>query len=614
MKANKRYLVTALTTALFLTLWSQLPHLLDPLAVEEDFRNLYWVHQYRNTGLFPHAQIDHLDQAAPGYATLFRLTSTFVSPILFSKLLAFPLMLVAVYYVYRIVERMGGQRTALVAAIGFAVFNLIAGTELSVTTGLQRAFAVPMLVAFAYYLTRQRYTVAAIVVFISGTLYAPVILAMTVAYVLSCVHLGEKEWWRFTADWRPLAYLAVALTAVVILLWPAFARQADRALPATGDAAESVHILQDPNYTSGGRRALFIYFPFVGRGGIVSGKATAIYLGILGLLALIVRFVRRRPAHPLPFAFLHLLAGSFISFALAWVAIIVMSSFLFYIPSRHTRTVLFLSLLIYVFANVGETLRTAALWLRRHRRKLAVGVVPVVVIVLSIVLFLPTLQGEEYQNDALLPVGRWLLLGLVVILAGLALYLAKRPRTDTLAREDVEVNGSNSLGRVVLASGSLLFALFFIQFMNPAMHTPTEDEQALYSYLETLPKDALLAGDPCSLDGVPLYAKRSILFNCERYDRPDAMIRDALSAYYAADWDEIYAFCREYGVSHLVINAESYTNDVVQNREYFFEPYTSQVDEIIRSRPRYLLAQVSADKRLFDVGRFQVVSCQPKEG
>lgn len=607
-KYSRRYLTLALAVALMLTLWVQIPHLLDPYAVEEDFRNHYWVYRYRDPDLFTNDLIEYKDTASPGYAMLFRVGTAFVPPILLSKILAFPLMLVAVYYVYRIVEQMAGRQAALIAGAGFAVFNLTTGTEVSVAMGLQRSCSVPLLAAFAYYLMGRRYGVAAIVIFITGTIYIPVLLVMVIAYILSCVRPRKEKSWRSIIDWRPISYLLVALLAVVVLLWPAFAQQADRALSASAGGAESVHILRDPTYTTGGRRALFVYFPIVGRGGLVSGIRAAAHLGVLLTMALVVRFVRGKAALRLPAAILRLLVASFIAFAFAWFAIVLTSSFFFHMPSRHTRYILFLSLVIYVFANAAETVEAGVYWLRRHRRQLAAVVAPVVIIALLIFLFVPSVQSDHYQDERWLPAARWLLLALVVVVTILTFHVVRR-QANTNASDSSDRRGR--WGRIVFGCGILLLSLFYLQLMNWRFYSPGEHERQLYSFLETLPKDILLAGDPCALDSVPLYAKRSVLFNCERFSHlPAETIGDALSAYYAAEWEEVYAFCREHNVTHLVVNAESYTEEVVNDEKYFFEPYTSQVADAIRSRPRYVLGELPAEERLFEAGAYSVVSCE----
>jgi len=611
-KQSKRDLVVALAIALLLTSWVQLPPLLEPYAVVEDFRNLYWVHRYQDPTLFPYAQIDHLDKAAPGYALLLRVGTIFFQPILVSKLLAFPLMVIAVYYIFRIVEQIGDGKAPLVAAVGFAVFNLASGSGISVAAGLQRSFALPLLAAFVYYLMIRRYEVAAVVIFLSGTVYIPIVAAMAIAYTVSCVRLGKKSSWQSAVRWRPLAHLLLALFAVVLVLLPTFARQIDKALSASSGRINPVHVLRDPTYEPGGRRALFYtHFPLIGRAGIVSDIRPALQLGILGLLAFIVRFVRRKPARRLAPALIVLFLGGSISFLLAWLAILVTSSFPLYLPSRHTQGVLFLLLVVFVFSNVLETMRVGALWLRRYRHRLVALVVPVLLVALPTFLFLPRLQADRYEKQGWLPFARWLLLGLVVVLVILTSYVVWKRRNEALNSCDEEPKHVGPLAKVLLASGFLVLSLVYVHVMSQPVYSPDEHERRLFSYVETLPNDALLAGDPCTLDGVPLYARRSVLFNCERYGdvSPDT-IRDALSAYYAADWEEIYDFCREYGVTHLVVNPESYADEVVYSGQYFFEPYTSQVGDTISGREHFVLAEVAKEERLFQSGEHYVVSCQ----
>ena len=72
-----------------------------------------------------------------------------------------------------------------------------------------------------------------------------------------------------------------------------------------------------------------------------------------------------------------------------------------------------------------------------------------------------------------------------------------------------------------------------------------------------MPDDVLVSGNPCDLDGIPLFAKRMVLFSCER-PRSDALAMDTLLAYYAADPETVAAYCRQYGVDYLVVNQDSF--------------------------------------------------------
>ena len=111
--------------------------------------------------------------------------------------------------------------------------------------------------------------------------------------------------------------------------------------------------------------------------------------------------------------------------------------------------------------------------------------------------------------------------------------------------------------------------LFFLAVLSGAMKTgfltpKTErpDVVELYHFLATLPKTSLIAGNTPYLAGVPLFARRKILVDDEfalpylkGYYREVVRRRTALQkALKTPAADEMGRFCREFGVTHLVID------------------------------------------------------------
>lgn len=89
----------------------------------------------------------------------------------------------------------------------------------------------------------------------------------------------------------------------------------------------------------------------------------------------------------------------------------------------------------------------------------------------------------------------------------------------------------------------------------------------LYEFLATLPKPSLIAGNTHLVAGIPLFAKRKILVVDEfalpyfkGYYREVTRRRTALQkALETPSADELARFCREFGVSHLVIDPTAKT-------------------------------------------------------
>jgi hypothetical protein len=618
----KSYLWLCLLLTLLFATWAQWPWLTDPYAIEEDFRNMYWVHRYEDPSLYPNVDFSRLgvteyvigpwqliiENASPGYSLLMQIGSQMFSPILFHKLLVFPLALIAAFYMFHIGEQLSNSKTALVLSLVFIVLNLATHTEVSVIGGLHRSFVMPLILAFAYYLMTNRHWVAALVIFIAGIVYAPIFPVLCITYALSAVQFRENGRWRIKITWFALWPLAAAMLLVVLAISPT-------PLPVheqTSETSEPVHILQDPAYQPGGRRPLFILFPLVGRGGIASSGETAIPILVLLILSLATYIILRERAIPLPPTLRNLLIASLIGFSLAWLAIIFMSSFLLYIPNRHTQSTFFLVPLIYVFVNARQTLRTGATLLVQNKKHLAIIIVPVLIVTIGLSIIYPytTFISSPDRQNPLIPV---LLIGLSILLVTLTIIVQRRQekKNDLLPAVPVSLG---TVPQVTLAVILFLGALLYIHSFQAVFYTPSTQGNMLNAFVETLPKDAHISGHPCLLDDIPFYAKRSVLFSCERFkflENEQKVVMDALMAYYTEDETTVLNFCQQYNIDFLIVNENSFISHVIQQERFFYEPYNELLIPIIQTRSTFALSQIADDNKLFQVGSVFVVACDP---
>lgn len=131
----------------------------------------------------------------------------------------------------------------------------------------------------------------------------------------------------------------------------------------------------------------------------------------------------------------------------------------------------------------------------------------------------------------------------------------------------------------------------------------------MLAFVETLPKDVLIAGSPCSLDSIPLFAKRQLLFSCELISGDDARMRQGLNAYYAEDQQTILDFCRAYGVDYLVISRHTYSEEYLNRGWLFFEPYNEELLPQVRARDSFLLDRIAEQASVFESDGLFVVPC-----
>ena len=102
--------------------------------------------------------------------------------------------------------------------------------------------------------------------------------------------------------------------------------------------------------------------------------------------------------------------------------------------------------------------------------------------------------------------------------------------------------------------------------------------QALYAALAQTPKDALIAGHPNLMDNVPTFARRRAFATYELaqpwsrgyWQKLRPRLDDLFRAYYAADPQEVLAFCRKYRISFLVVDDRHFRPDFLAGGVFFF--------------------------------------------
>ena len=313
----------------------------------------------------------------------------------------------------------------------------------------------------------------------------------------------------------------------------------------------------------------------------------------------------------LPDALQNLFAASVIGFALAWLGILLTASFPLYLPNRHVRNSFFLILLVFVALNLGAALRRLARWSEWQPERTAWLWLPSA-LGLTYLILSPELL-EPYLGAAARRGARWAL-----VLLDMALVLVGAHRWNRA--EAVSGTEGNGSGRARLGPALVLAFLVpglllgnFIAGQRPGYYRPDAREERLFAFVRTLPKDALLAGDPCTLNSIPFYGRRAVLFSCERLGvfplLPDRLVTDGLRAYFAEQGADVYNFCKQYGVDYLVVNSGSLQPSSVAQGNYFYEPYTSLLRAEVGDRSHFALASIPEEVRLYQDGALFIAAC-----
>lgn len=610
----------ALLISMLLALWLQGPRLLDPYVVEEDFRSYYYMHRFQNPELFQDDVLIQqrnriielelgslrlpVDSASPVYTLLFWLASHIISPVLFSKLLVFPLLGISVFYLYRIGNQLGDSRTAFSLALAFAALNLASPTSVSTIGGLQRSFIFPLLLPTVYYLLTGRDRAAAAVIFVSGLIYPPIFVLNAATYAVSLLSKPTNpNRWRSTVQWRRAIPLLAAVLSVALILLPILSVQLSRAALAAGPITG--HMLTDPTFQTGGRRALFEVFPLIGRAGPFTSILTAAYVLILALLAVAIALLHQEKLRPIPNTLKHLFLAAWLSFTVAWLGIILLSSTVLYLPSRYVEAPLLLLLLIFISLHAGTALQRAAMLFQIHKKKM---VWPIALVV-GIVVFL-LFGPEDVRLGGIIQELRWILLVLLAALALLYALSLSDKENNRISTKPQPISSRRTWPALYLPL--LLAAFFFIHLFHAPFYHASPLERELLDYVKSLPHDVRLAGHPCLLDSVPLFSQRMALSSCEDPNLDSNVVLAMLQAYYAESGAEIIHFCQEHDIDYLVVSSFFLEKEFVTQDVIFFEPYNSLLLADLDPETEFALSSIPSHHKEFEQEAVFVIKCQPE--
>lgn len=613
---SKHFLWLALLIGFVLSLLFQLPVLRDPTLVDEDLRFLYWIHRYADPELLQNdpvfgyqmAELDLgftnlvINKVNLAYGLIFAVLGAFIEPILLSKLLVFPLTLVSIWLLFRIGEQIMPPLSVFIMCILFTVLAVPPHSELSLSSGLQRSFTLPLLLALFYVLTVKGIRAQALVLFLT-ILYPPIFLLAAVAMALTLVVPLIRQR-HLTVARNDLLLLTAAGLAGALLLLPA-ATTGQNNLPVSSGRFPSTTVFESPLYGEDGRYPLLSPRAISANGGIIDSGV----LGLFTLLLLVASFlswlVLRSRAIRLPAAFWTVFWASLICYILSWLPILFTTSAFLHMPSRYPRGVLFLMGLVYVMANGPAALQHAAGALVRPGG-LAIWLLPGLGVLLTAVTF--SLYGLGFATLA--SIGLTLILVLLTLIKGRQAGRGD-PRPAASPSKDESIDQEFVRPSLVVLTAVLvaLPMLFIIPVLDARLHRPSTAVRPMLAYLETLPKDGLIAGYPCSLNDVPLYAKRAVLFSCETENRDMDLMVDLFEAYYAEDEQQVHDFCRHSGVDYLVVNEQTFSLDFVQSGKFMYEPIRSTVPPLLEGHSNFVLATTPEDERLFQDGSLFVISC-----
>lgn len=130
----------------------------------------------------------------------------------------------------------------------------------------------------------------------------------------------------------------------------------------------------------------------------------------------------------------------------------------------------------------------------------------------------------------------------------------------------------------------------------------------LYSFLQTLPKNVLIAGHPSNMDFVPLFAKRKVLINEETsqpmyanfYPEIKKRTYDFFKVYYSESAIEIYNFCRKYNIEYFIVEKKHFSKDYFSKGEFYLSPFNEYIHDLLKRRNKFALLCIPKSEIVFE--------------
>ena len=527
MRARRLETVLALGACALASLLVSLRLLQRNVYSDDAFVHQYWLWRFRDPQLFTDpltAQLRESSRYPEGYEALFRAAAQLVDPIAFGEWLGVGLMAVSGWLIFAIVREHTSWRPA--AWIAAALFLALADIH-RFHGGFPRAFVHPVVLLTVLLAIRHSHLGAALVAAAGALLYPPAaLLALGVLAVGGVRWTGPRP--RIDRRRAGFALLAAVLAAVAVLGPQLASGGAPRVLTA-GEARAF------PEFGAHGPLHFFVPSPVEyvrqNRSGFdLRGSGSILLLAALGLL--LARGANRRLLR------IEVLALPVV--ALAGWALAQAVLFKLYLPHRYTYP-----LVAFFAIAVGVTLRPTwtALWAlpRPRARAVALLAAPAVIALLALHVFPLGPTRAPSWTTAAIAAGGIALAGAAPLLRG-----ARAPAVGAL------LTGAAVLA-VVLASQA---------GWSRGNACPTGP---VIRYLASLPKDAVIAGDPADLKCLPATARRPVVISSQLAPSYEAAYFRAgrermfatLRAYYGPAPAAIAELGERYGATHLWVRRDA---------------------------------------------------------
>ena len=503
-------------------------HLLRRDVVEGDaLVHQYWMRQWGDPALFTDALTAKLrgsERYPDGYQALFWLGSHVADPIVFGEWLGVALMAAAGWLVFAIVREHADWRPA--AWIAGALFLGLQGHRFF--GGFPRGFLHVVVLLTVLLAIRGRERSAALVAAGGALLYPPAALLAVGVLALSALRWRDRRP-RVVPERVRTAALAIVLTLAAVLVpqllsgasFDVMTANEARRYPEFGEHGD-LHF-----FTS----SLVDYLRQNRSGFDLRATGSLLLLATVGLL-LVRTNLRELRAEVIALPVV----------ALAAYALAQATLFRLYLPHRYTYPLLaFFAIAIGVL--IRPTWQALGERPRARARAFALLLAPLPLAYLALEVF-PLGPMRSPAGDA-----SWAALGgAIVFAAAVALALERVPPVRRA-----------SLGALLTGLTLVAAVLALPGRVPPGQSCP---RTPAVEYLATLPKDAVIAGDPMDLKCLPVSASRPVVISTQlafSYERGyflegRARMFAMLRAYYGPSAGALADLAPRYGATHVLVN------------------------------------------------------------
>jgi hypothetical protein len=546
----------------------------------------FWMRRFQDGDLFndpiTNALLD-TGYSPPLFRALYWVASHLVDPVLFGELLPLALQPLCAWMVFRIVR---DHVTWWPAAWLGALLFLVPWEIHRFSGGHPRAFMHPVVLLAVLLLMRRRHLAAALVPPVGLLLYPPAGLTALAIVLLAAL---ERR--------RPFVNRERVLWAAGSVLGFAAAALATRFLLGSSEGLISEAAARHfPEFGPRGQMHFFATSTLQYLKQNYSGFALEDSGSILAIAAVFFLVVRPRNATHLRWEVWCLPIAALVLFTAAHLLL-----FRLYLPHRYTYPLIpFFCIVIAV--SLRPTLES---WVTRSRALLvAAFALPFLVAGLALMAFPlgPQLSASQLAS--------WFREERSFLVAGLVLGALA---AGVLWWRGRATDATGALAVAAAAFAGLMLAAEVTAAGGGKSPSAAPCRGAVYSYLGTLPKDAVIAGDPADLSCVPIAARRPVVISRKLYQPWDveyfAMIRERMfsliRAYYGPSTAALVDLRTKYGADYLLVRTPLRERPLRR-----MAPFTEEVRRLLRADHVPAALRLPPACRTWDDRRFQVYSLE----